>query len=320
MIVTKNLCKSFSNNINAVDNVSLHIAKGEAVGLIGANGAGKTTLIKLICGILTPTDGFARIFYSNPIDRKYEVGSKTGIILGSGGPKYVAFGSPTYNFGNIKSDLTIRSNFEIIKNIYKVSNDKYNRKLDELCEILDIKSFLDYRADQLSLGQCMRAEIAAVMLYEPELLILDEPFIGVDIVAKEAIRELLKRVSKQHKTTIILTTHNVEEVEQICSRVIVLDKGNIAYNGSFDRMKSKHASINILTVTIDGVIPDFQDLPIVKYTIDKNKVSIWYDSNILHSKDITGYLLSKCKLSDLLISKPAIEEVIKRIYEEGNNE
>lgn len=317
MIVAKNLCKSFSNNIDAVNDVSFHIAKGEFVGLIGANGAGKTTLIKLICGLLAPSKGFVRIFYSNPLDRKHEIGTNMGIIFGSGGPN--AFGSLTHCYGNLQSDLTIKSNFEIIKNIYKISNEKYNAKIKELCSILDIKSFLNYRVDQLSLGQCMRAEVAAVLLYDPELLILDEPFIGVDIVAKEAIREILKSLSNNNKT-IILTTHSVEEVEHICSRVLLLDKGRLVCNGSFDRIKSAHASINRLSVTVNGIIPDFQDLPIIKYTIDKNRVSIWYESNVLQSKDITNYLLSKCKLTDLLISKPTIEDVIKKIYEEGNNE
>lgn len=306
MIIAKNLCKSFPNNINAVNNLSFHISKGETVGLIGANGAGKTTLIKLISGLLSPSEGFIRIFEQNPMKRNIDSGLRMGIVFG--------------NLHSLQEDLTVRLNMELVKSIYRISDELYKSRLSRLCKTLDIESFIEYRVSQLSLGQRMRAEIASVLLYEPELLILDEPFVGVDVVAKESIRCLLNELSELNNTTVILTTHNVEEIERICSRVILLDRGNMIYNGSFDKIKNAHASINSLSVQLSDKIPDLQDMPIVRYIIENDRLTVWYDSRIIGSKDITGYLLSKCKVKDLIIRKPTIEEIIRKIYEENKDE
>ncbi|MEF2920774.1 MAG: ATP-binding cassette domain-containing protein, partial [Acutalibacteraceae bacterium] len=184
MIVVKNLNKEFNNGIKAVDNLSFHIKKGETVGLIGANGAGKTTLIKLISGLLKPDSGFVRIFEDNPLGRS----SKNGPFMGMVSGQRV---SGSYDNGRcattavLQDDLTVELNMELIKAIYRISEEKYQQKLTELSNALGLQSFMKYRVDQLSLGQRMRAEIAVVLLYEPELLILDEPFIGVDLIAKE---------------------------------------------------------------------------------------------------------------------------------------
>lgn len=257
MIVVKNLSKGFNNGIKAVDSISFHIKKGETVGLIGANGAGKTTLIKLISGLLKPDSGFVRIFEDNPLGRN----SKNGPFMGMVSGQRV---SGTYDSGKgatttvLQDDLTVELNMELIKAIYRIPDEKYEQKLTELSNALGLQSFMKYRVDQLSLGQRMRAEIAVVLLYEPELLILDEPFIGVDLIAKESIRRLLQHLSKDKNTTIILTTHNVEEIEKICERVILIDKGKMIFNGDFDRIKYSHASINSLSAELGDRIPDMQ--------------------------------------------------------------
>ena len=205
---------------------------------------------------------------------------------------------------------------ELIKAIYKIPNEKYEQKLSELSEALGLQSFMKYRVDQLSLGQRMRAEIAVVLLYEPDLLILDEPFIGVDLIAKESIRQFLQNLSNNNNTTIILTTHNVEEIEKICERVILIDKGKMVFNGNFDRIKYSHASINSLSVELIVKIPDMQDFPVIRYTVQNNKLTIWYDSKIISTKDLTTYILSQCEVKDLIIRKPTVEEIITQIYEE----
>jgi|GEM_PF-43542 len=319
MIVAKNLSKAFGN-VQAVNSMSFHITKGETVGLIGANGAGKTTLIRMMCGLLKPSSGFVRVFRTNPVEHTRNVGRRLGIVLGSGQLSYVAYSTPGRNYVNLQSDLTLKNNFENIKSIYRISKEEYNQRLSELCSILDIRDYFDYRVSQLSLGQCMRAEIAAVLLYEPELLVLDEPYIGIDIMAKRAISQMLKTLSVKKETTIILTTHNVEEIESVCSRVILLDGGNMVYNGTLDRLKTAHAGINALSVKIAGAIPDLQDLPVIRYTIENDSIKIWYDSNALHSKDITNFILSQTSMTDLLISKPSVEEVLKNIYKGDKNE
>lgn len=205
---------------------------------------------------------------------------------------------------------------ELIKAIYKIPNEKYEQKLSELSEALGLQSFMKYRVDQLSLGQRMRAEIAVVLLYEPDLLILDEPFIGVDLIAKESIRQFLQNLSNNNNTTIILTTHNVEEIEKICERVILIDKGKMVFNGNFDRIKYSHASINSLSVELIDKIPDMQDFPVIRYSVQNNKLTIWYDSKIISTKDLTTYILSQCEVKDLIIRKPTVEEIITQIYEE----
>lgn len=317
MIVAKNLSKEFHNNIKAVNNLSFHIKKGETVGLIGANGAGKTTLIKLISGLLKPDGGFVRIFGDNPLARKAKNGPFMGVVSGQRT-------SGTYDNGRgantatLQENLTVELNMELVKAIYRIPDDRYNKKLSELTDALGLNSFIKYRVDQLSLGQRMRAEIAVVLLYEPELLILDEPFIGVDLIAKESIRQIFQKMFKNKNTTIILTTHNVEEIEKICERVILIDKGSMVYNGSFDRIKYSHASINSLSAELTDKIPDMQDLPVTKYTIENKKITLWYDSKVISTKDLTAYILSQCKVKDLLIRKTTVEEIIRNIYEEGS--
>lgn len=315
MIVVKSLNKQFNNGIKAVDNLSFHIKKGEMVGLIGTNGAGKTTLIKLISGLLKPDSGFVRIFDDNPLGRNSKNRPFMGMISG----QQV---SGSYDNGKasttsiLQDDLTVELNMELIKAIYKIPDEQYEKKCLELTSALGLEAFMKYRVDQLSLGLRMCAEIAVVLLYEPELLILDEPFIGVDLIAKENIRHLLQGLAKDKNTTIILTTHNVEEIEKICERVILIDKGKILFNGSFDRIKYSHTSINSLSVELTDKIPDMQDFPIVRYAVQNNKLTVWFDSKIISSKDLTSYILSECEIKDLLIQKPTIEEIIRQIYEE----
>lgn len=314
MVIVKNLCKGFQNNIKALDNISFHIKKGEAVGLIGANGAGKTTLIKLISGLLKPDSGFVRVFGDNPLGRTCKNRPFAGVV--SGQQITVGYESGRFTTTIIQDNLTVEMNMKLVKAIYKISDEKYKAKLSELCELLDIGSFWEYRADRLSLGQRMRAEIAAVLLYEPELIILDEPFIGIDLPSKDAIRRILQSIAEAQSSTIILTTHSLEEIEKICQRVVLLDKGKMIFNGNLEHIKYFFANINTLTATLTDKIPDMQDFPVLKYTTENRKITIWYDSKIIGSRDLTSYILSQTKITDLLIKKPSVEEIIKKIYTE----
>lgn len=327
MIIARNLCKTFTDSIKAADDLSFHISKGETVGLIGANGAGKTTLIRLISGVLSPDSGFLRVMNENPLGGNKSLGLNMGIVFGIGGV-YSGKGKASFGFdvssalgnsGNLEPDITVGHNFELIRAIYRISKNDYNKRLEELSASLDIKSFLNFRVNQLSLGQRMRVELAAILLYEPELIILDEPFIGIDVVTKETIRKKLKQLADDKAATIILSTHNVEEIERICDRVIFLDKGKMIYNGGFERIKYTYGKIHSLTVEIEGKFPDLQDLPIEKYCVYDNKLTIWYDAALISSRSITKFLISQCKILDLLINKPTIEEIIKQIYREGEN-
>ena len=314
MIIIKNLSKTFPGGVTAVHDVSLHIAKGETVGLIGANGAGKTTLIKLICGLYLPTDGYIRVMGENPFGRKNKsrhIGMVTGQIVTDG---------YNYHFGHgsvlMQDDLSLELNLRLIKNIYRIPKEVYYQRLVELLPKLGLQNQMHYRANQLSLGQRMKAEVAAALLLKPELLILDEPFIGIDVAARETIRGILRELAAERKTTVILTSHNVEELERICNRAVLMDKGKLVYNGSFDRLKQSHIGLNRMQIRFEGMPPDLLDFPIVRYVIENNTLTLYYDSSTVSSKNISRYLMSHGRVTDILIQKPTVEDIIKEIYKE----
>ena len=317
MIIIKNLSKTFPGGVTAVHDVSLHIAKGETVGLIGANGAGKTTLIKLICGLYLPTDGYIRVLGENPFERKNKnrhIGMVTGQIITDGYNYHFGHGSAL-----LQDALSLELNLRLIQNIYRIPKEAYKRRVAALLPKLGLQERLHYRANQLSLGQRMKAEVAAALLFQPDLLILDEPFIGIDVAVRETIRNLLRELAAQRKTTIILTTHNVEELERICDRAVLIDKGEIVYNGSFDRLKKSHVGLNRMRVIFEDTPPDLQDFPIERYRVENNVLTLDYDGSIVSSKDMAGYLLDHGKAMDILIQKPTVEDIIKEMYKEEHH-
>ncbi|MBR1692741.1 MAG: ABC transporter ATP-binding protein, partial [Lachnospiraceae bacterium] len=270
----KDLQKTFPNGTIAVNGVSLHIAKGEAIGLIGENGAGKTTLIKLIAGLHRPSGGFVRVFGEEPARRKSSrpcIGMVTGSMITDG---------YNYHFGHGSSllydDMTIELNLQLIGNIYRLPKKLYRERKAKFLEKLGLRELLHYRVSQLSLGQRMKAELAACLLFSPELFILDEPFIGVDVTAKQTIRDILRELISCGDTTLILTTHNVEELEKLCSRVVLLDRGQLVYNGSLDRMKRSHMGLHRLQLRCLGMPPDPGDYPIKRYVLENNALKLYY--------------------------------------------
>ncbi len=313
MIVIKNATKTFPGGVTAVDDVSLHIAKGETVGFIGMNGAGKTTLLKLICGLYLPTDGYIRVFRENPFGRKAGenlIGLVTGQVITDG---------YNYHFGHgsvlLQDDLTLGLNLQLIKSIYRIPKEAYRRRLAALLPKLGLQEQMHYRVHQLSLGQRMKAEVTAVLVFKPPMLILDEPFIGIDVAARETIRGILQEIAREKETTVILTTHNVEELERICDRAILIDHGQIVYDGSFDRLKKSHIGLNRMQIMFEGMPPDLLDLPIERYTVENNTLTVYYDSGIIRSKDLTDYLLAHGEAMDILIRKPALEDIIRELTE-----
>lgn len=317
MIVMNELNKTFPENVTAVKDVSAHIAKGEAVALIGANGAGKTTLIKLICGLCKPTSGYLRVFGEDPMKHSKNrppIGFVSGAVITDG---------YNFHFGRssavLQDDMELSLNMQMVGNIYKLPKKRIARRTDELTEMFGLKDLLHYRVNQLSLGQRMKAELVAVLLFSPPLLILDEPFIGVDAVSRQTMRDVLKTLTGSGDTTLILTTHSVFEAEQICERVLLLDKGVLAYNGSLDRLKRSHIGYNRLKASFDGVPPDLGDLPIARYTVGNSDICIEYDGADITPRDISGYLMKNAPLRDILIEKPTVEKIIRELYKEGQN-
>lgn len=324
MIILNNVYKNF-DEISAADNISMHIQKGEKVGIVGTNGAGKTTLLRMICGILRPDAGEIRVLGHNPLLHCKSVGRKIGVVYGIGGilagKGKLSFGFDAIqafaNSGNLQADYTVGDNLKLIKAIYKIPRADFCDRMDELQETLGIKEYLNRYVSELSLGQKMRAELASVLIYEPELLLLDEPFIGIDIEARERIRQYLKKLSAGNSTTILLTTHNVEEIEKICSRIAVINEGRIIYDGSFDKINGSYGKINTIDLEFGDRIPDLQDLPFLKYSIRGSRMKIYYDSGNISAREIVQFISAKYEIKDLLIHKPAVEEIIKHIYSDN---
>ena len=230
---TKNAIKSFfkrkKEEIIALKDISFSIKNGEIVGYIGPNGAGKSTTIKIMCGILNPTSGECIINNQVPWKDRKKYVSQIGVVFGQR--------------SQLWWDVPPVDSFELLKDIYKIPEDKYKENLNYLSKELDIEDIIKIPTRQLSLGQRMRCEIAASLLHDPKILFLDEPTIGLDAVSKLAVRDCIKRLNKDKKITVILTTHDMQDIEALTDRIILIGKGKILYDGSFKEIKKKYSKL-----------------------------------------------------------------------------
>ena len=287
--------------IDAVKDISFSIDKGEIIGYIGPNGAGKSTTIKILSGILTPDDGKCSVNGCTPwLDRKNYV-KKIGVVFGQR--------------SQLWWDIPAIETFDLLKDIYDIKDEDYHRTLSDLTEKLNLSEILNIPVRQLSLGQRMRLEIAASLLHEPEILFLDEPTIGLDAVSKQQVREFIKLINKEKNVTIILTTHDMSDIEALAKRIILIGKGTVLYDGSLTKLKNKYANItNINILTKDK-------LSITKKgIIKKNKIKEGYsfaiDNKILNISDFLNLISRKIRIDDVEITNENIDEIIVKLYEE----
>jgi len=224
-----NAAKSFFRReyetVNALNHITFDIDEGEMVGYIGPNGAGKSSTIKILSGILTPDSGVCMVDGQIPWKNRREYVRQIGVVFGQR--------------SQLWWDIPVIDSFELLKTIYSVSTPRYNRKLEELTQLLHLEEILKTPTRQLSLGQRMRCEIAASLLHEPRLLLLDEPTIGLDAVSKIAVREFIKRMNEEHKTTVILTTHDMQDIEAIARRVILIGRGQVLLDGTLEDLRAE---------------------------------------------------------------------------------
>ena len=325
MIEVSNLCKEFKKPIReegvlgmfktlfsrkftikkAVNNISFTINEGEIVGYIGSNGAGKSTSIKMMCGILTPTSGKVLIDNIEPYKNRRLVAQNIGVV----------FGQKT----QLWWDIPLIESFKVLKEIYQVSEEDYKERMDFLCETLGIKDFLNQPVRTLSLGQRMRADLAAAWLHNPRILFLDEPTIGLDVLVKEKIRQAIKIMNQKYNTTVILTTHDMKDIENLCSRVIIIETGEIIYDGSLLNIKNKFGDIRTVSVSLNEDVDvlslnNFDGL--VDYTKNESSLDIKFDANKIEIDNIINYIFSSLKVVDLKIKEISIEEVVKSIFKE----
>lgn len=313
----KSLFNPQTEKVLAVDNVSFSVPKGEVLGFIGPNGAGKSTVIKMLTGILTPTSGQCVINGKIPQkDRKNYV-REIGVV----------FGQRT----QLWWDLPLLETYSVLKEIYEVPEDKFKKRMTFLNEVLDLDSFIKSPVRTLSLGQRMRADIAASLLHSPKVLFLDEPTIGLDVVVKDNIRKAIAQINAEEETTVILTTHDLSDIELLCKRIVMIDKGKNVFDGNLQELKSKYGQMRELKFETDNVesieerlaynqnfnvSPD--DIELI--VSENNDVKVRFNSNKIAVADILSYTLNKVNVKDINVKDADIEEIIRRLYKEGVTE
>lgn len=287
------------NTIDAVKNVSFSVKRGEIVGYIGPNGAGKSTTLKLLSGILVPSDGKCFVNGLEPYVHRKACALKMGVV----------FGQRT----QLLWDLPVLDALDLQRHLYCVSKPAYHRNLDLLIELLDMSSFMNQPARQLSLGQKMRANLAMALIYEPEVLFLDEPTIGLDILAKDTIRRFLKTINKELATTIMLTTHDMGDVEALCSRLIFIDHGSLLYDGSLESFVHTYSSGYTLRVEFaDTVITKVPDTEVVAQS--GNRVDFHVKDHSIRPGSLLRYLTNSADIVDVAVVNNSIEDILRRLY------
>lgn len=297
----KGLFKREVKIVKALDDVSFGIDEGELVGYIGPNGAGKSTTVKILSGILVPDKGKVDIAGKTPWKQRVEHVSNIGVV----------FGQRT----QLWWDVPVIDSFELLKDIYSISKSQYRRSLDELVDALDLATLLDIPLRQLSLGQRMRCELAGSLLHRPKLLFLDEPTIGLDAVSKLKVRDFLKKLNKEHGTTVILTTHDMDDIEALCSRVMVIGHGNVLFDGNLDYLRQKYAPERRIILDIDGEVPRFiKKASSIKY--EDRKVKVHFNPMRATTTEMISNVSAACKVKDLTVENLPIEEIISHMYKE----
>lgn len=285
-----------------VDNISFQINEGEMVGFIGPNGAGKSTTVKMLSGILYPDSGTIKVDGFTPHrDRKHYV-ANIGVVIG--------------HKTQISWDLTPLDSYEVIKRIYKIPDKKYKYNLERFASVLDIEQYLNKTVRTLSLGQRMRAEIAAALLHSPKIVFFDEATIGVDVVGKDKIRRFLRELNKTDNTTMIFTTHDLQDIEQTCDRLLIIDKGKKLYDGSLESVHKAYSSQRIMDVEFEEMPSDlkFDNVLVKNSESRKNTIQLLFDINKINYNDFISHLFDEYKINDIAVNEPDIELIIRDFY------
>lgn len=305
----------FSNEMitkNAVSDVSFSIAKGEMVGYIGSNGAGKSTTIKMMTGILVPTSGTCMVNGIEPYKNRTQNANQVGVV----------FGQRT----QLWWDLPLTETFTVLKEIYQVSDADFKKRMEFLNDVLSIQEFENNAVRTLSLGQRMRADLGAALIHNPSVLYLDEPTIGLDVVVKEKIRDAIKEMNRNFQTTVILTTHDLVDIEELCQHIIIIDEGSKIYDGTLERLKSNYGQKTMLELDISNE-EQLKELNINEaFSLSKDELSTQIKDHTLcisFVKDkigvskLAGYVMNLCEVTDMRIKETDITTIVKKIYTNG---
>ncbi|HEP1521410.1 TPA: ATP-binding cassette domain-containing protein [Streptococcus pyogenes] len=288
----------------AVTDLSFEVPKGQILGFIGANGAGKSTTIKMLTGILKPTSGYCRINGKIPQDNRQDYVRDIGAV----------FGQRT----QLWWDLALQETYVVLKEIYDVPEKAFRKRMDFLNEVLDLNEFIKDPVRTLSLGQRMRADIAASLLHNPKVLFLDEPTIGLDVSVKDNIRRAITQINQEEETTILLTTHDLSDIEQLCDRIIMIDKGQEIFDGTVTQLKQSFGKMKSLSFELkpgqEQVVSQFMGLPDI--TVERHELSldIQYDSSRYQTADIIQKTMADFAVRDLKMTDVDIEDIVRRFY------
>ncbi len=287
----------------AVNDMSFTIEEGDMVGFIGPNGAGKSTTIKMMSGILYPSSGSITINGFVPYKQRKEYVGNIGVVFGQK--------------SQLQWDLPPIDSFELLKYIYRIPEQQYKKKLDQYTELLNMGSFLNQPVRQLSLGQRMRADIVAALLHSPQIVFFDEPTIGVDVVGKETIRSFIRQLNETEGITMLFTTHDMQDIERTCKKLIIIDKGSKVYDGSITGIREEFVTERAVDVEFADYV---EPLPIPHVKLERlneadgRKVRFSFENNKVEINELMSHILNTYHVVDLQVSEPEIESIIRKIY------
>lgn len=288
----------------ALDNVSFDIQPGELVGYIGPNGAGKSTTVKILSGILVPNSGDVKVLGKTPWENRIDIAYHLGVV----------FGQRT----QLWWDLPVIESFELLRDIYRVSDIQYKKTLESLVQTLELSKLLHIPVRQLSLGQRMRCDLAASLLHSPKILFLDEPTIGLDAVSKLAVRDFIGRLNRESKVTVILTTHDMDDIESLCERVIILNDGQIYLDGSLAQLRQRISPERRLIIDLLHENDSIIDSEASVFKQEGHRVWLTFNPAVTSTPALISRITASHQITDLFIENPPVEEIIAKFYRDAN--
>ena len=285
--------------VDAVREISFTVEKGEAVAFLGPNGAGKTTVTKMLTGLVYPSAGSATVLGHTPFDRKKSFLKRIGLVMG--------------NKAGLNWDLTARQSFNLLKHIYEISETAYTKRLRELTTLLDVREHLDTQLRRLSLGERMKLEIIGSLIHAPEVLFLDEPTIGLDIPTKKNIRQFLRKIQRELKTTLILTSHDMDDIEKVCDRVIIITKGTKIYDDSLQHLTDQYRQVRFVRLFFD-TLPDAKAFSLLGEIVEKTPDSYLLKTNPEQLIPLISLAAKGKNLVDIHIESIPLEEIIAELF------
>jgi ABC-2 type transport system ATP-binding protein len=301
--VRRGLLRRERRRVDAVDGVTFRVDPGELIGYVGPNGAGKSTTVKILTGILVPSAGRVSVAGLDPSRQRLQLARKIGVVFGQR--------------VQLWWDLPLRDSFELLRHIYRVPADRHRANVDTFVELLELGPFLETPVRQLSLGQRMRGELTAALLHDPDVVFLDEPTIGLDVVAKARVREFLAAANRDRGVTVLLTTHDLADIERLCSRLLILDRGRLIYDGSIERLIERYGEERTLVVDLEEPAPPLEVDGARVVRVEGPRQWLRFRRGDTSAAQLTAAVAARARLVDLAIEEPDIEDVVRRIYVEG---